>query len=433
MPKKTKITNTTLNADGTPEYLKFDVGTLNNANDNIKIRNISIYLDPDVAHDNDYIKERLASELGYEGIGEYTIHPHSDLKVGDQIGSEVKRLHTVYIEVSNKTNTHDAILQTLNREIGGYCFPVDAFTNSVDAWGGIPLIYAEDHPDMELFDTDQDAALKKINGEIVGSIKKPHIATDGHPRLMGQLKNTNMDVSALISDGKASISTGFRGAANEDKEITEVVPNHVLIFKEDLNNMPKDHGAFILNKTDYIEFRNAGEIIAASNSHIIDKKKESTNMEEAKKLSAQLEMANKELGSVTSQLDIANKMIDDQKTALEVANKETETQKSTIDTQDATIKEYKQKEADTLATTRDGQWKTITENLPVGLTHKEDDAKALRDEWDADPFGFSAKYLPMAQKVPGTGESGSEYVPGVTSDEAADLKAITEFNARMGR
>ncbi len=399
-------------------YIEFDAGMQNNVGSNIKVRNLSIYFDPDRTIDDEYIKDRIASELGYEGVGTYSVYAHDpDLKIGDQIPTTAERLHLVSISISNKTETHEAILQTLNREIGGYCFPVDAFTNSVDAWSGIPVIYADDHPDMALFDEDQAAALEQISGEIVGSINKPHIATDGHPRLMGQLKNKNQSVAELITAGKASISTGFRGTANEKKQIVDVVPNHVLIFKEDSENMPKDHGAFILNKTDYIEFMNAGEILNSNTSHITDiNTKESTNMEEVKELSNKLEIANKELGSVASKLDIANKRteslnttIEEQKTALEVANKESDTQKTTIEAHETKIKEFEQKEADTLAAKRDSEWDIVKANLPVGLTHKEDDDKALRSEWESDGQSFSAKYLPMAQKIPGTGESGAEH------------------------
>ena len=403
-----------------PEYTEFDAGMQNNVGSNIKVRNLSIYLDPDRKINDEYIKERVASELGYEGIGIYSVYAHDpDLKIGDQIPATSERMHLVSISISNKTETHDAILQTLNREIGGYCFPVDAFTNTVDAWSGIPVIYADNHPDMALFDKDQAAALEKISGEIVGTVNKPHVATDGHPRLMGQLKNKNLDVAKLITAGKASISTGFRGTADENKQIVDVVPNHVLIFKEDSENMPKDHGAFILNKTDYIEFTNAGEILVSNNRHIIDKNiKESTNMEEVNELSEKLEIANKELGSVASKLDIANKeteslktTIEEQKTALEVANKKSDTQISSIEAYEITIKEFEQKEADTLAAKRDSEWDIVKANLPVGLTHKEDDDKALRSEWESDGQSFTAKYLPMAQKVPGTGESGAEHTP----------------------
>lgn len=324
-------------------------------------------------------------------------------------------------EQSQKMISHDAILQTLNRRVGGYCFPTDVFAKSVEAWEGIPLVFADNHPDQQLFSADPDTALDEIKGQIVGKITQPHIATEGHPRLMGKLMNNNAEVAALIEEGRASISTGFQGAADEDAQILNVVPNHVLIFREGTGSMPKDHGAFILNKEEFIEFTNAGEIvkdsISKSDSHINDiNEQEFKNMEEVQELANKLGAANKELGDVSSKLDIANKELETVKAtitekdgAVEVLNKETEALKSTIEGHETTIKEFKQKEADALIAQRDKQWDEVAAGLPVGLTHKEEDVKALRTEWDADPHGFSAKYIPICLKEPAKGESGDEH------------------------
>ena len=344
---------------------------------------------------------------------------------------------------------HDAILQTLNREIGGYCFPVEPFTNSINDWEGIPVIYANDHPDMELFSENPTKALEDIKGEVVGQVSKPYIATEGHPRLMAGITNTNTDVAQLIKDGQASLSTGFMGAADKESKILNVTPNHVLLFKEDSENMPKDHGAFILNKEDLIEFTNRGEIMPDEN--LTDKIKqpiidlynaimstdkppengaddshnsgtltttEVENMEEVEKLSNELAIANKSIGDMTSNLDIANKEIN--------------TQKATITGLETKVKEFEQKEVDALKVTRDEQWAEIKNKLPPGLTHKEDDEKALRGEFDTDPYTFSTKYVGIQNKEE-HGESGQEFVNSDQNDtEAADMKAMSDHNRKLG-
>ncbi len=335
---------------------------------------------------------------------------------------------------------HDAILQTLNREIGGFCFPVEPFTNSIAEWDGIPVVFADDHPDMNLFSDNPTEALAKINGEIVGQVSKPYIATEGHPRLMAGITNTNTDVTQLIKDGNASLSTGFIGTVDQESRVIKVIPNHILLFKEDSENMPKDYGAFILNKEDFIEFTNAGALVNHSHNSDASTTEEVENMDEVDKLSSDLTIANKEIGDVTSKLDIANKEIEDLKTqatekdsTLEIVNKDIETQKTKITDLETEIKDFKQKEADALTVKRDAQWTEIKNKLPPGLTHKDDDAKALRVEWDTDPYTFSAKYVGI-QNMKGTGESGAEFTQiDPATDEAADLKAIGEFNTRLGR
>ena len=355
------------------------------------------------------------------------------------VGQKYKKTDDKWVEIQQKAEVHDAILQTLNREIGGYCFPVEPFTQSVSAWDGIPVVYANDHPDMKLFVENQAEALEAIKGEIVGQVSKPYIASEGHPRLMAGITNTNTEVAQLIKDGQASLSTGFMGTADNESKILNVTPNHVLLFKEDLENMPKDHGAFILNKEDYIEFTNRGEIMedhtisdkikqpiidlynavmgsgkppdaGGDNSHNSGKltTTEVENMEEVKELSDKLVIANKDIGDMTSNLEIANKEID--------------TQKATITGLETKVKEFEQKEVDALKVKRDEQWEEIKNKLPPGLTHKNEDEAALRGEFDTDPYTFSTKYVGIQNKE-GRGEYGAEFVPGdPDSQEAEDMK-----------
>jgi len=386
------------------------------------------------------------------------------------VGQKYKKTDDKWVEIKQKAEVHDAILQTLNREIGGYCFPVEPFTQSVSAWEGIPVVYANDHPDMKLFVENQAEALEAIKGEIVGQVSKPYIATEGHPRLMAGITNTNTDVAQLIKDGQASLSTGFMGAADKASRILNVTPNHVLLFKEDSQNMPKDHGAVILNKEEFIEFTNRGEIMedhtisekikqpiidlynavigsgkppdtGGDHSHNSDTltTTEVENMDEVSKLSSELTIANKEIGDVTSKLDIANKQIEDLKTqatendsTLEIANKDIETRKATITDLETKVHEFEQKETDALKVKRDEQWAEIKNKLPPGLTHTDEDEKSLRGEFDTDPYTFSTKYVGIQNKEE-HGESGQEFVNSDQNDtEAADMKAMSDHNRKLG-
>lgn len=363
--------------------------------------------------------------------------------------SAVKKKYTKsgdkWVSAEQKETVHDAILQTLNREIDGYCFPADAFEKNVKAWDGIPVVYADDHPNMSLFVENQQKALDEIKGQIVGRISNPYIATDGHPRLMAGLTNTNKDVARLIRDGKLSLSTGFKGISDDNYRIKEVVPNHVLVFREDLNNMPKDHGAFILNKDTYIEFSNKGEFMSETitdkiknpiielynavmggssqeeywerdNSHTDDTTKE-VEMKEMIELSNKLKTAEDSLGDVTSKLDIANK---------EIATKDTK-----ISELEAKVKDFEQKEEAAEKLRKDALWIDVKNKLPPGVTHGEKEA-VVRAEWNTDPYTFTAKYIGITNKADPTQEEGIEFSHNTGSDDD-DLKLMEDVNSRLGR
>jgi cation transport regulator len=318
--------------------------------------------------------------------------------------------------VEMKQKQHDAILQSLNREIGGYCFRKEAFEETINEWNGIPLVFANEHPDMALFADNPEEALSQINGRVVGMVENPYIAYDGHPRMMGTLVNNDSEVDKLITDGKASISTGFLASTYDHNIVESVIPNHVLIFKEDINNMPKDHGAFILNKHEFY-----GQVIDT----------EVHNMEpDIKELSKDLAIANKELGDMTSKLDIANKEIDGLKASVTERDGQLEVANKTISDYELKIKEFEQKEAEALVIKRDEQWTTIKNSIPKGLTHKAEDEQALRAEWESDPFAFTAKIaeIKIANK---TAPSGNEFVPG--GEEEDGIAQMRELNKALGK
>lgn len=84
-----------------PEYIKFDVVALNNTGSRIKIHESSIYLSSDDRRDDDLINQRLASEIGYIGLGTYDIYAHDpDIKIGDEMSDDLEPLNTVTITVS---------------------------------------------------------------------------------------------------------------------------------------------------------------------------------------------------------------------------------------------------------------------------------------------------------------------------------------------
>lgn len=153
---------------------------------------------------------------------------------------------------------HDVVLNTLDRENKGMFLPLAAFEGNVGDWNGTVVIEAIDHPDMDQFNENQELALGKVKGRIVGKVKDAHIDMTGHPTLNSTLAiEDDAGLERQIAQGTLSLSTAFwHGGLKTDDSIPfpvvqgPVQPHHVLIFSEDptINAVPGDKGSIILNK-----------------------------------------------------------------------------------------------------------------------------------------------------------------------------------------
>lgn len=157
--------------------------------------------------------------------------------------------------VSNKgtlknhlNKSHRAILQTLERSIWGIYFPQDLFNKYLDRWDGIPVIYGPQHPDITKFSEDPEAELNRVGGRIAGVIHNIQIQQAGHPRLYADVTLTDEYAEGLIDTGQLGLSTGFQCADDGSQLIGQIYPSHVLVFFEDMDNLPADFGAGFLNK-----------------------------------------------------------------------------------------------------------------------------------------------------------------------------------------
>lgn len=343
--------------------------------------------------------------------------------------------------------SHNAILQTLERWIPGYAqgkgkegaifYSREPFERNIADWNGIDLIFAEQHPNMVLYAKNPAQALKEIDGKVVGKLSNARIEVAGHPRQMGEVEINDKEAQSLYEEGKLSLSTGFFCPVNTDFELEgELTPNHVLLFREDENNLPKDKGAFILNKE---EMANIGKVISAKNETefkaIMDKlwgffrnlttgkvKKEVENqernnleekeMEKVEELTSKLDTANKELANKTSEFETATKAHEDEVKGLK-----------------GRIAEFEQKEADKTKVERDAQFEQVIAKLPPGMTHKEEDKTTLRSKFDNDPTALMAELVSLEHKE-GTTEEGDEFEQKVKEDVAA-IKELKEDTGRI--
>ena len=103
-----------------PNHEQYDVGTINNKGKLIKTSEISIYISENEPITDDERKIRFAREVGWLGLGNYKIFEHdANLKLGDEIDSEIEPLHTVVITVSNlplnTSETKDGVPSTQTR------------------------------------------------------------------------------------------------------------------------------------------------------------------------------------------------------------------------------------------------------------------------------------------------------------------------------
>lgn len=356
--------------------------------------------------------------------------------------------------------SHDAILQTLERWIPGYeqgkgnegyvYFSKEPFEKAIDDWNGTDLIFGTEHPNMKLFASNPEKALKKVNARLIGELSKVQIETAGHPRLMGTLKIDDEEVSKLYDEGKLSLSTGFIAPINNEYKITgKTEPNHILLFEENGDIQPKDHGALIFNMGKITEeIKNEGKILSAKNEIELkaiaedvkkgferlwsllkgitiakENKKEVENqegnfkyleeeeMEKVEELTSKLESANKELANKTSEFETATKTHEDEVRGYKDR-----------------IAEFEQKEADKQKAERDAQFEQIVAKLPPGMTHKEEDKTALRAKFDNDPTALMAELMSLERKE-GTGEQGDEFA--TDPDEIAAAAKELETEAAM--
>lgn len=139
-------------------------------------------------------------------------------------------------------------MQTLDRAVFGVNFPSDLFQKYVDKWENMPVLYGPQHPDITSFIENPEAELNRVGARRAGHITNVQVVMSGHPRLYADVILTDEYAEGLIAEGHLGLSTGFQCADDGYSLVGEIYPNHVLVFYEDVNNLPADFGAGFLNK-----------------------------------------------------------------------------------------------------------------------------------------------------------------------------------------
>jgi len=203
---------------------------------------------------------------------------------------------TVHVQKTS-AESHSAILHGLDRKVGKLLFSKEPFQPTVDAWNGVPLVFAQAHPEPKdptakinaaIFGLNRDFTqdeLDRINGAIIGESSDAFIESTGHPKLMvtknytdetairmfgqgliteDQLAKSQAAVPIalkLLAEGKLSHSSGFICPDDGEKLTGTVIPNHILEFEETPRDQPLDRMAVVLNKEE-------NDVIGNSHTHV---------------------------------------------------------------------------------------------------------------------------------------------------------------------
>jgi hypothetical protein len=331
----------------------------------------------------------------------------------------------------------DAILQTLDREVGGYYLTSAPYGEAISKWKGIPIVYAKEHPDPKLFSTNPEKALKKVNGKVVGEVVNAWMEKTGHPRAMAQFGFTDEGMVKLKDEGKLSHSTSFFARIDKKHLVGDVTPNHVLVFEETETDLPKDSGAFILNKQEkcpQIVCNKVKELPFAGFGDWDDcmaKQSEKYDEETASKVCGKLKAkfegktpTNEEIAAEMKEFVQIRPSTEDVKMPEETDVKMKEEQiavlNKTIADKDAEIVSLKAKVETYEKEKAEAEWVSMKADLPVGMIHKPEDESALRTEWDENPKAF-AKRLIALKKPDLPKKEGSEVI-----DEKVEFKKLDE-------
>jgi len=162
--------------------------------------------------------------------------------------------------ITHAVSAHETILQTLNRwmdfgEGKRLFYGVENFEGTEPNWDKVPLIFALNHPDVDqmrrIEKGELNQVLKEINGSLCGEITSSEVVMAGQPRLSSRVSFFDPSMEARYNQGELSLSTGFFCFPGNDGHLQgKVRPNHVLVFKQDERNQPRDLGAMFLNKQD---------------------------------------------------------------------------------------------------------------------------------------------------------------------------------------
>jgi hypothetical protein len=385
---------------------------------------------------------------------------------------------------TQKTFDHVS-LQVLNRQIPektGRFFNEEAFKPTINSWEGIPMVFAQEHLNVDLPVEEGIKLVKAVDGpaRIISQVKKPRVeAFAGQTRLMCGAEISDKKVLELHADGKLSLSTAFVATVNKNTNeiVGDVVPHHVLVFMETRNDQPKDKGAFI-NKLEGDEVKEAqmqaGKTISAKNKGKLQALKdkaqallneltqglsEFTDEEKAPATQnsnhAQAEshgiptaapaaaapsqdagevannkdsdpMSEKIIAELTEKVVNAEKLATEKESQLQAVTAERDAFKQKAEAAEKERDAFKAEVEANKKAQDEAAFAAFLQKLPPGATHTQEQKDALKKQWDANPKALIAS-LPeiLAQKDAPTQKTGKEAVANGPGENPAPKRLGT--------
>jgi len=304
---------------------------------------------------------------------------------------------------------HETILQQLDREIGEDFFPKESFENAT-AWNTVPIIFAQEHPDLEAYDKDPAAELARLaretgrRADIVGTPANARIETKGRPRLMGDLNwQADPEIQRLFDEGKLATSTAFWANTKNGSLDGLVRPHHVLLFEEDRKNQPRDKGAVVLNKeTDMKAFTNEGRVLSGKNASRLND------------IFASLKSFIEEIGGGKPEpepVDEEEKPVENKEPEPELKTEDpiTNMTEEIIASKDAEIADLTAKLQKIEDASKEAAWQSMKNKLPPGLVHTPELEADTRTLFETDSFAFANKLLDLRAE-PTKNEDAAQFV-----------------------
>lgn len=440
-----------------PTYTEFDAGMLNNVGSNIKVRNLSIYLDQNRIIDDEYIKERIASELGYEGIGTYQVYAHDpDLKIGDQIPTEVIPTYMVSIAVSANSAVMTSSIgksdwipvaaidqkTRLSLKSGDVTLTIseDALSNHLDSWtGGYINVNHENNGKIDTFEIEgakfEDGMLyHKVGQDVAEFIRNS--ASSGRSIEIQPLKIIDNKVVEYNGLGLSVLYPPFKPACGPDMgcSSTGTSLDKDKLWQEaetDTQDGIKEIFTKLAHKLKLQSSMNHMNVESWTGPY-----KEKTMNEDIEKLtSARIgaehgrDEAIKEVETLKSSLVDKEKSIEEKDKLISEKSDLVTDQEKTISEQTDKLKSYADAEVAAADKLMDERWETAKSSIPPGKIHKQEDHDALKKIFVEDPHEYIATSSTWKRENP-TGESGADHTPESNDD---DLALIDELNLKAGR
>ncbi len=320
-------------------------------------------------------REGCSSEIAWDAVGRR---------------AEVKNTATFGTATPVPADAHEAILQGLDQWLpsplpwvaGGKTFlGIRNFTGTETAWDEVPMVFVPGepvHPNTRALRENLEAELARVGGRLAGRLQGSTISTAGTPRLSSQLIFEDPEVQQLHANNNLGISTGFDSFTFPSGHIAgRIEPSHVLLFDLRKGIPPNDPRTMFLN---------TGEKAMADDT---ETKGILNRILAALERGPAAPAAHTNTASPAATPDPETlKRLEAERLARETAEKEATEAKAKLAEYEKAEAEKAEKEA---AETHEAQWAEVKNLMPKGATHKPEDEKKLRAEFDANPVGFALK------------------------------------------